>query len=93
MSTTTDYTINLTLGYEGTEFERTLALKNVDSVSAATETVRSNVKAVNASLEGGTDGGLSNFFRSDDYDASNSIGALNAIKQAVIKRADVTVLI
>jgi len=89
----TEYTIKLGLGYEGTDFERKLTISGVDSISAATETVRAKVKAVNASLEGGTSGGLNQFFRSDDFDASENIGQLNAIKTCVIDNTQTTVII
>ena len=90
---TRQYDIKLTLGYGGTDFERKLTLSDVDSVSAATETVRGKVKAINASLEAGTDDGLSDFFRSDDYNASEAVGDLSEIKECVIERNDTTVLI
>lgn len=90
---TTDYSVKLTLGYEGTDFERAMTIKGVDSVSATASTVKSKVQAVNASLSGGTDGGLSNFILSDDYDASESIGALKEIKTCVIDKTTKTVLI
>ena len=88
-----DYSVKMTLGYEGTDFERSITVKGVDSVSAATETVRAKVKAINASLTGGTDGGLSNFFRSDDFDAEQNIGKFNEIKQVVVNSDTTRVLI
>ena len=90
---TTDYSIKLTLGYGNTDFERKLTLSGVDSVTAATETVRSKVQAINDSLAGGTDAGLSTFFRSDDYDASQSVGALAEIVDCVIEKTTTTVFI
>lgn len=92
MSTTTN-TIKLTCGYEETDFTRVITISDVDSINATDETVRAKVKAVNTSLAGGTDGGLSTFFRSDDYDASQGVGALKEITQAVINEQTVTDLI
>ena len=92
MSTNTN-TIKLTCGYEDTDFTRVVTISDVDSTAAAVETVRAKVQAVNTSLAGGTDGGLSDFFRSDDYDASEGVGALKEITQAVINEQTVTDLI
>ena len=54
-----------------------------------------NIKAVNASLSGGTDGGLKEFFLADDYDAtdsSNIVGELTGITAAQIDEQEVIVL-
>ncbi|MBR2775198.1 MAG: hypothetical protein IKD73_09465 [Selenomonadaceae bacterium] len=88
MSTT--YNIKLGLGYEGTDFERKLEIKDVATADAATETVRAKVKGLNESLAGGTADGLDDFFRSDDYDASQDIGKLKAITTCEILKRDVT---
>lgn len=61
--------VTLTLGYSNTESTRTW---KIDGLSAAAlPQIKSKILAINASLAGGTDGGLGDFFRSDDYDASN----------------------
>lgn len=91
MSTTN--TIKLTCGYEDTDFERIVTIGDVDSTAAAVETVRAKVKAVNQSLAGGTDDGLSEFFRSDDYDDSQGVGTLKQITKAVLNEQTVTDLI
>ena len=88
-----EYSIKLTLGYEGTDFERLVTVSGVDSIDAATETVRAKAQAVNESLAGGTDGGLADFFRADDFDAQEQIGNLSAIKQVVIDNTTKKVLI
>ena len=62
--------VTMTLGYSGTEFTRKMKVANVQL--SALNNVAAKAKAVNASLAGGTDGGLADFFRSDDYDASDS---------------------
>lgn len=90
---TSEYSIKMTLGYTDTDFTRTMTAKGVDSASAAANTVRTKAQAVNASLEGGTDGGLNSFFLSDDYDQSEGIGTLKEISQVIINQDDVTVLI
>ena len=60
----------MVFGYSNTDFTRTY---NFAGLSAAAITnLKSNVMAVNASLSAGTDNGLADFFRSDDYDASDS---------------------
>ena len=60
----------MVFGYSNTDFTRTY---NFAGLSAAAITgLKSNVMAVNASLAAGTDNGLADFFRSDDYDASDS---------------------
>ena len=92
MSTST-YDIKLTCGYQNTDATRQYKFTGVDSVSAATETVRAKVKAINESLAGGTDGGLKDFFRSDNFNAQESIGALSEITQAVIDNRVETVII
>lgn len=92
MSTTTN-NIKLTCGYKDTDFTRKYTITGVDSLSADKETVRGKVQAINGSLEGGTSDGLDTFFRSDDYDASESIGAFSGITEAVISNVTETVII
>ena len=55
--------------------------------------VKSAILAINASLAGGTDGGLKDFFRSDDFDDSDSsdiIGQFTGIVAAQIDSTQVT---
>ena len=75
-------TIKLTLGYEGTDFTRNFNIPNVSNEDATT--AKTKIKALNASLAGGTDGGLDAFFRSDDYDAQEGIGTFSGITAAQI---------
>ena len=75
-----DISVELTLGYTNTDFTRPFSIGGVSA--SALSGIVDNVKAVNASLTAGTDGGLADFFLADDYDASdtdNVIGKLNAI--------------
>lgn len=66
----TKNSVIMTLGYSNTEFTRKF---KIDGLSAAAlPNVKSKILAINASLAGGTDGGLGDFFRSDDFDDSNS---------------------
>lgn len=68
--------VTMTFGYNGTDFTRKYKFDNV-SASALTG-VKAGIKAVNASLEAGTAGGLSLFFVSDDY-IPDSIGTFTGI--------------
>ena len=79
MSTTTKASITLTLGYEDTDETRDLKIDNVSVASLSG--VVNKVKAINASLEAGTDGGLSTFFLSEDGDNFNSIVSATATVQ------------
>lgn len=80
--------IKLTFGYEGTDFTRSFTMHNVDDslVSGA----KAKIKALNASLAGGTDDGLSDFFRSDDYDSESGIGSFTGITAATIVTTETT---
>lgn len=73
-------TLKLTLGYTGTDFERTLNLA-YDEASLGS-TFKAKIKAINESLAGGTSGGLDNFFVSDDFDGED--GKLKEIKAAKV---------
>lgn len=88
--------IKLTLGYEGTDFTRNYTISGVaDSIAADTDKIVADIKAVNASLSGGTSGGLDEALRSEDYDASDSqnvVGKFNAIKAAVVYETEITPL-
>lgn len=83
--------IKLGIGYTNTDSTRQITIGDVaDSICAAPATVKSKIQAINASLAAGTDGGLSDFFRADDYDAVQSIGSFNQIKSATIVESEVT---
>ena len=62
-----------TLGYANTDFTRKYTFGGLSA--AVLDEVKTNILAVNASLEGGTDGGLSAFFLSDTGDNFNRIVA------------------
>ena len=85
--------VTMTLGYSNTDFTRKMKLENVPNGSLSG--VKSAILAVNASLEGGTDGGLKSFFLADDYDnsdSSNIVGELTGITAAQIDEQEVIVL-
>ena len=85
--------VTMTLGFSNTEFTRKLKLENV--ADEAISGVKSKILAVNASLSGGNDGGLKEFFISDDYDATDSnnvVGQLTGITAAQIDETEVTLL-
>ena len=85
--------VTMTLGYSNTDFTRKMKLENVPNASLSG--VKSAILAVNASLTGGTDDGLKEFFISDDYDATDSnaiVGELKGITAAQIDEQEVIVL-
>lgn len=61
--------VTLTLGYSNTEFTRKWKLDGLSA--AALPNVKNKILAINASLAAGTDDGLADFFRSDDYNDSD----------------------
>lgn len=82
-------TVELTMGFEGTDFQRKMKFDSVaDSLLAD---VKPKIKAINASLKAGTDGGLGEFFRADTYaaGASATIGTFNAITAAKIDSVEI----
>lgn len=82
--------LRLTFGYEGTSSTRRYTISGIeDSLKSS---LKSNIKAVNASLAGGTHGGLSTFFRSDDYDAAEGIGTFKAITAAQLESTETIVI-
>lgn len=78
--------IKLDFGYKNTDFTRQYTINNVaDSIAAdGKEAIRTGVIAINESLAAGTDNGLSEMFRADDFDAASSIGAFNHINSVTI---------
>lgn len=62
--------LNLTFGYTNTDFTRTYQFGGVSN--GALSAIVDNVKALNASLTGGTSDGLDSFFIADDFDDSDS---------------------
>lgn len=81
-------TVEMQLGYKGTDFKRIYSVGGVSSSDLST--VEAKARAVNASLVGGTAGGLSNFFISDDYysDSEETIGQMKSIEKVKIKSVD-----
>ena len=82
--------VTLTLGYSNTEFTRKWKLDGLSA--AALPNVKSKILAVNASIAGGTDDGLADFFRSDDFDDSdpnNIIGKFTGIVAAQAESTEV----
>jgi hypothetical protein len=72
--------VTMTFGYSGTDFTRKYKFDNVSA--SALLGVKAGIKAVNASLEAGTAGGLSQFFVSDDF--NGTIGSFTGITAAQI---------
>ena len=48
--------LKMTFGYEGTDFIRNMTISNIDD--SLTSGIKAKIQAVNASLTGGTSGGL-----------------------------------
>ena len=83
--------IKLTLGYNQSEFTRNMTIGNVaDSIASDSATVKEKIRAINESIAGGTDDGLVDFFRADDYDGTG--GTFAGITAAQIVSTDVTVI-
>lgn len=85
--------LTMVLGYTGTDFTRNFIIDGI--ANADLPQIESKMIAVNASLAGGTDGGLKEFFRADDYDASdpqNIVGELRNIKSARLESTTETVI-
>jgi len=61
--------VTLTFGFSNTEATRTFKIDGISDTDFTN--VKSKILAVNASIAAGTDGGLTDFFRSDDFDASD----------------------
>ena len=79
--------LKMTLGYEGTDFTRNFTIANVGDDDLTT--VKTKIKALNASVAGGTDNGLSAFLRSDDFDSTEGIGTFSGITAAKIVSTEV----
>lgn len=86
--------IKLTFCYVGTDSTRTYTIGNVaDSIVADTSAIKNKIKAINASLAGGTSGGLNEALRSDDFNAAENIGVFQRIKAAQINETEITPLV
>jgi len=88
MSTTTDTSIKLTLGYDNTDFTRTMSMSVDDSITAAT--VKQKIWDINDSISGGTADDLKNFLLADDYDGTN--GRFAGITAAQINTIEETTI-
>ena len=75
--------LKMIFAYENTEDTRQYDFDVADSVTAA---CKSNILAINASLKAGNDGGLSDFFVSDEGDSFSLIAAaqLEEINKTVL---------
>ena len=78
--------VSLTFGYSNTDETRTYKF-DVGSLSAL-ELCKGKILAVNASLKAGTDGGLADFFRSDDYDATDAENIVGKFTGIVAAKTD-----
>ena len=63
------YSLNLTFGFEATDFTRIYQFDVDDSVAKAD--IVNAIQAINASLSGGNSDGLDEFFVADDFDGTN----------------------
>lgn len=77
--------IIFTCNYKQSDFKRTYELTDIDSVSAAVETIRDKVNQINESLESGTATDLENLFVANDYNASQNKGTLARIDNVKLK--------
>lgn len=84
--------VTMTLGYKDTDFTRKMKFDNV--ATGALADVKTKIKAVNASLKAGTDGGLGDFFRADTYaaGASATIGTFSEITAAQVDTSIINVI-
>jgi len=74
--------VQLTFGYEDTDFERTYELDVADSINNSS--IKNAVISINVSLNASTDGGLSDFFISDDGDKFSRIITAKRIRKEEI---------
>ena len=84
--------ISFTVQYNGTTQTRDYEISDVDSVSAAVETIRSKIEAINDSIAGGTATLLANMFVSDDYNQSQNIGTMKRIDNVKLKTITETII-
>lgn len=92
MSTITN-SVTLTFGYSNTESTRNYKISGLSAADLTT--AKAKILAVNASIAGGTDGGLTDFFRADDYDDSdvnNIVGKFSGIVAAKAESTEETVI-
>ena len=82
--------ITLTLGYEDSDFTRKMKLDNLADENIVANDVRTKAKAVNASLAGGTAGGLSTFFLGDNGEHFTGITAaqIDSVEEQYLDLSD-----
>ena len=80
----------LTFGYTNTDFTRQYTFNNLSAADCTG--LKAKVLALNASISGGLSAaaGLSSFFISDDFDATEGIGYFNGITAAQYESSTVT---
>ena len=83
--------LTMTFGYQNTDFTRNVTVGNV-AASLSAATLKTRIKGVNSSISGGTSDGLPTFFRSDDFDSTNSIGAFSGITAAKLESTTETII-
>ena len=79
-------TLILTLGYSNTDFTRQYKIAH-DGIGSASE-CETAIQALNAGISAGTENAFAEFFRSDDYDATDSnniVGKCTGIVAAQLK--------
>lgn len=75
------YSVKLTLGYSNSEQNRQLTFSDV--AESLIPDVKDNIIAINDSIEAGTDGGLTSFFKDDDGNNFSGITAAQIIAETV----------
>lgn len=74
--------LSLDVSYTGTDFTRRYTMSGLSA--GQLPNIENTVDAINTSLSGGTAGGLSSTFISDDFDSTQGIGYMKKIEKAVI---------
>lgn len=82
----TSHSVTIELGYTNTTSTRQMTISDLSD--EVLPQIESKIQAINASLAGGTDGGLGAFFRSDDFDASQNKGTFNKINFARVESVE-----
>lgn len=89
MSTITNK-LSLDVSYTGTDFTRRYTMSGLSA--GQLPNIEDAVDAINTSLAGGTAGGMSSTFVSDDFDSTQNIGYMKKIEKAVIVSTEETPL-
>lgn len=88
MATEIKNSVTLTMSYNGTDTTRKYKINEVPT--SAISQIQAKTEAVNASLAGGTDGGLSTTFVTDDYVGSGTSGTLAKVSEVKIVTEEIT---